>query len=100
MVTPQVSFRSKTLPGLVLHSKSEGVTVDLDPVRKVLEDSSNDFRRGMAGFLIMVLHTYLTRHACTSWPGQNFVRQTCFIMLVQQIFDPAGLYKLAGTEVC
>ena len=64
----------KGLPGTCLStSKIEGVTTDLDPVRKHLEESSGQFRQGLTCFLILVLHTYLTRQTCESLPGQRFL---------------------------
>ena len=54
-------------------NQTEGVTKDLDPVRKHLEESSSQFRQGLTCFLIMVLHTYLTWQACAILPGQRFV---------------------------
>ena len=40
----------------------------------------------------------LTRQACTSLPEQRLVERNWF-RLVQNIFDPANLYKLAGATI-
>ena len=77
-------------------NKIEGVTTDLDPVRKHLEESSGQFRQGLTCFIIMALHTYLTRQVCASWPGQRFLIQ----FGSKQIVDPASLHKLAGSNMC
>ena len=66
--SPSLLSVKKALPGLVLHK-----TVDLDTVRKVLEDPSTDFRRGMIRFLVVAF---------------------------AHIFDPPSLYKLAGSTIC
>ena len=81
-------------------NQTEGVTKDLDPVRKHLEESSSQFRQGLTCFLIMVLHTYLTWQACAILPGQRLFEPNWFILLVQTRFDPESLCKLAGSHTC
>ena len=102
MVTPPVPSRSKSVSRDLSFRKKkvEGVTKDLDPVRKHLEESSSQFRQGLTCFLIMVLHTYLTWQACAILPGQRLFEPNWFILLVQKRFDPESLCKLAGSHTC
>ena len=74
MVTPQAASRSTSFSrGLVLQKeKVEGVTTDLDPVKKHLEESSGQFPTGADLF-------------------SNYG--------VAHIFDPGSLCKLAGSTI-